>query len=76
MEPQPVMNSQVNTIEPNIKNNKAKFYIIGGLLFIVGAVLGLFLGKMVYSKNNQLIIRIIILIIMMYLTIMVSIQLL
>lgn len=52
MEPQPVMNSQVNTIEPNIKNNKAKFYIIGGLLFIVGAVLGLFLGKMVYSKNN------------------------
>ncbi len=52
MGPQPVMNSQVNTIEPNIKNNKAKFYIIGGLLFIVGAVLGLFLGKMVYSKNN------------------------
>lgn len=52
MEPQPAMNSQVNTIEPNIKNNKAKFYIIGGLLFIVGAVLGLFLGKMVYSKNN------------------------
>lgn len=52
MEPQPVMNSQVNTIEPNIKNNKAKFYIIGGLLFIVGVVLGLFLGKMVYSKNN------------------------
>lgn len=49
---QPVMNSQVNTIEPNIKNNKTKFYIIGGLLFIVGAVLGLFLGKMVYSKNN------------------------
>lgn len=52
MGPQPVMNSQVNTIEPNIKNNKAKFYIIGGLLFIVGTILGLFLGKMVYSKNN------------------------
>lgn len=52
MGPQPVMNSQVNTIEPNIKNNKTKFYIIGGLLFIVGAVLGLFLGKMIYSKNN------------------------
>lgn len=52
MESQPVMNSQVNTIEPNIKNKKTKFYIIGGLLFIVGAVLGLFLGKMIYSKNN------------------------
>ncbi len=52
MGPQPTMNSQVNTSGPVDKNNKAKFYIIGGLLFIVGAVLGLFLGKMIYNKNN------------------------
>ncbi len=49
---QPAMNSQVSTGELKNKNNKAKFYIIGGLLFIVGTILGLFLGKMVYSKNN------------------------
>lgn len=49
---QPAMNSQINASGSNDKNIKAKFYIIGGLLFIVGAVLGLFLGKMVYSKNN------------------------